>query len=232
VRVVRVGVFADVPRAGGGTDGANRAAGRPQGGGGKSALVHAGDRRLRARQPLPRVGQKRHQAAAAGRQLRGKAAAPRTHSVLRFQRTRRLRPLSCKSSPKFAFFKLKKISQIFLKNNFNLQISLSSVRPASATEPEMMAALRPLHAKFHKWHISSPYSLYLQISDKSVRREVIIEGSNSIKGPWMEYNFRYKPGNVNRSLPVISELLFSNFLFVKKILVTLKNLLLPNIDGM
>lgn len=96
----------------------------------------------------------------------------------------------------------------------------------------MMAALRPLHAKFHKWHISSPYSLYLQISDKSVRREVIIEGSNSIKGPWMEYNFRYKPGNVNRSLPVISELLFSNFLFVKKILVTLKNLLLPNIDGM
>jgi len=35
------------------------------------------------------------------------------------------------------------------------------------------------------------------------RPEVIIEGSNSMDGPWEEYNFFYKPGNVARRLPFV-----------------------------
>ncbi|CAB3382796.1 Hypothetical predicted protein [Cloeon dipterum] len=82
-------------------------------------------------------------------------------------------------------------------------VSFSVIRPPSATEPQMMVALRPIYAQVHKWHLTSPYSMYLQIDDKIVRKEIVIEGSNSLKGPWAEFNFRYKPGNVNRSLPII-----------------------------
>lgn len=32
------------------------------------------------------------------------------------------------------------------------------------------------------------------------RSEIIIAGSNSVDGPWKEYEFIYKPGNVNGSL--------------------------------
>lgn len=38
------------------------------------------------------------------------------------------------------------------------------------------------------------------------RPEVIIEGANDLKGPWYEYNFKYKPGNVNSSLPIVGKL--------------------------
>jgi hypothetical protein len=39
------------------------------------------------------------------------------------------------------------------------------------------------------------------------RPEVILEGSNHIDGPWLEYNFLYKPGNVNTSLPFVGTFL-------------------------
>jgi len=38
------------------------------------------------------------------------------------------------------------------------------------------------------------------------RPEVVIEGSDSIEGPWKEYEFLYKPGNVNNSLPFVGEI--------------------------
>lgn len=38
------------------------------------------------------------------------------------------------------------------------------------------------------------------------RPEVVIEGSDSIEGPWKEYEFLYKPGNVNNSLPFVGKI--------------------------
>lgn len=38
------------------------------------------------------------------------------------------------------------------------------------------------------------------------RPEVVIEGSDNIEGPWKEYEFLYKPGNVNNSLPFVGEI--------------------------
>jgi hypothetical protein len=35
------------------------------------------------------------------------------------------------------------------------------------------------------------------------RPEIILEGSENVEGPWLEYNFLYKPGNVNHSLPFV-----------------------------
>ena len=44
------------------------------------------------------------------------------------------------------------------------------------------------------------------------RPEVIIEGGDSIDGPWKEYEFLYKPGNVNNSLPFVGEKLCEKLL--------------------
>jgi Lipase maturation factor len=37
------------------------------------------------------------------------------------------------------------------------------------------------------------------------RPEVVIEGSNSMEGPWKEYEFKYKPGNVKRLMPMVGK---------------------------
>lgn len=53
------------------------------------------------------------------------------------------------------------------------------------------------------------------------RPEVIIEGSDSIEGPWKEYGFLYKPGNVNKTLPFVGEIrniltyLYIHYLYIR-----------------
>ena len=37
------------------------------------------------------------------------------------------------------------------------------------------------------------------------RPEVILEGSDNTNGPWKEYNFLYKPGNVSETPPVVGK---------------------------
>lgn len=58
-------------------------------------------------------------------------------------------------------------------------------------------------------HISNSYGLFRRMTGVDGRPEVVIEGSDSIEGPWKEYEFLYKPGNVNNSLPFVGEI-FSN----------------------
>lgn len=49
------------------------------------------------------------------------------------------------------------------------------------------------------------YKLYKSLNSINGRPEIIIEGANNIEGPWNEYNFLYKPGNVNNSLPFVGK---------------------------
>lgn len=37
------------------------------------------------------------------------------------------------------------------------------------------------------------------------RPEVILEGANSLDGPWVEYEFPYKPGSLDRMPPYVSK---------------------------
>jgi len=39
------------------------------------------------------------------------------------------------------------------------------------------------------------------------RPEVIVEGSNSTDGDWLEYQFPYKPGDVYRRPPVVGNVI-------------------------
>lgn len=50
-------------------------------------------------------------------------------------------------------------------------------------------------------HIVGSYGLFRRMTGVGGRPEVIIEGSDNAGGPWKEYHFMYKPGNVTQSPP-------------------------------
>ncbi|XP_076628349.1 lipase maturation factor 2 [Colletes latitarsis] len=64
--------------------------------------------------------------------------------------------------------------------------------------------LKQIHAKVEPFRLVNSYGLFRRMTGVEGRREVIIEGSNNIDGPWKEYEFLYKPGNVNNSLPFVA----------------------------
>ncbi|KYQ50071.1 Lipase maturation factor 2 [Trachymyrmex zeteki] len=64
--------------------------------------------------------------------------------------------------------------------------------------------LTRLHSKVDHLHIINSYGLFRRMTGVEGRPEVVIEGSDSIEGPWKEYEFLYKPGNVNNSLPFVA----------------------------
>ncbi|KAJ8669667.1 hypothetical protein QAD02_000926 [Eretmocerus hayati] len=66
------------------------------------------------------------------------------------------------------------------------------------------AQLKQLHTQVDHLHLVNSYGLFRKMTGVDGRPEVIIEGSNSIEGPWKEYHFLYKPGNVNNSLPFVA----------------------------
>ena len=48
-------------------------------------------------------------------------------------------------------------------------------------------------------HIVGSYGLFRRMTGVGGRPEVIIEGSDNPGGPWKEYHFMYKPGNVTEA---------------------------------
>ncbi|XP_043273217.1 lipase maturation factor 2-like [Venturia canescens] len=64
--------------------------------------------------------------------------------------------------------------------------------------------LKNVYAKLDNLDIINEYGLFQRMTGVGGRPEIIIEGSNNIDGPWKEYEFLYKPGNVNNSLPFVA----------------------------
>lgn len=66
--------------------------------------------------------------------------------------------------------------------------------------------MRTLYNRLHKLRAVNEYGLFPKMTGIDGRLEIILEGANNIDGPWREYNFLYKPGNVNHSLPFVGKL--------------------------
>lgn len=84
------------------------------------------------------------------------------------------------------------------------QVPLSALH--SATNATVSPSLRTIHNRLGKLHIVNDYVLFPKIVGDNGRPEIVLEGANNIEGPWQEYHFLYKPGNVNHSLPFVGEL--------------------------
>ncbi|XP_012062776.1 PREDICTED: lipase maturation factor 2-like [Atta cephalotes] len=74
----------------------------------------------------------------------------------------------------------------------------------NSTMIDHLTPLTRLHSKVDHLHITNRYGLFSRMTGVDGRPEIVIEGSDSIEGPWKEYEFLYKPGNVNNSLPFVA----------------------------
>eukprot|EP00095_Tigriopus_kingsejongensis_P005510 maker-scaffold1966_size23764-snap-gene-0.6 protein:Tk05510 transcript:maker-scaffold1966_size23764-snap-gene-0.6-mRNA-1 annotation:"lipase maturation factor 2-like" len=54
-----------------------------------------------------------------------------------------------------------------------------------------------LNQQLHHLHLTSSYGLFRSMTGVGGRPEVVLEGANSLQGPWQEYHFLYKPGSLN-----------------------------------
>lgn len=78
---------------------------------------------------------------------------------------------------------------------------ISLVPVANST---IISQIKQVHDKVDHLRLVNSYGLFRRMTGTDGRPEVIIEGSNDIEGPWKDYEFLYKPGNVNNSLPFVA----------------------------
>lgn len=90
-------------------------------------------------------------------------------------------------------------------------VNLSGLHPSvNQTIPH---DLKLFYNKLVPYKISNSYVLPKELINFESRKEIIIQGANDIKGPWNEYQFLYKPGNVNATPPIIG-LYFIKHIFI------------------
>ncbi|EFA12890.2 lipase maturation factor 2 [Tribolium castaneum] len=85
---------------------------------------------------------------------------------------------------------------------FASTVPLASLHTASNST--VHPSVRTVYNRLHKLHAVNQYGLFPKMMGVDGRPEVILEGSDNVEGPWLEYNFLYKPGNVNHSLPFVA----------------------------
>ncbi|CAH1981690.1 unnamed protein product [Acanthoscelides obtectus] len=81
-------------------------------------------------------------------------------------------------------------------------VPLASLHPASNST--MQPNVRTVYNRLHKIHALNQYGLFPKMTGVDGRPEIILEGADNVEGPWKEYNFLYKPGNVNHSMPFVA----------------------------
>ncbi|KAK3928755.1 Lipase maturation factor 2 [Frankliniella fusca] len=83
-----------------------------------------------------------------------------------------------------------------------------SIVPFSSLHPSgnstVLPEVRQWYSQTKHLNLVDTYGLFRRMTGVEGRPEVVIEGSNSIEGPWKEYNFLYKPGNINSTLPFVA----------------------------
>ncbi|CAG9770725.1 unnamed protein product [Ceutorhynchus assimilis] len=85
---------------------------------------------------------------------------------------------------------------------FSSSTAILSLHPK--TNSTVIPVLRTSYNRLHKARIVNQYNLFPKIQGVEGRPEIILEGADNLEGPWKEYNFLYKPGNVNHSLPFVA----------------------------
>lgn len=75
------------------------------------------------------------------------------------------------------------------------------------TNQRLWPVFRNLYEHTSDLQLTSGYGLFRRMTGVGGRPEVILEGANSLDGPWVEYEFPYKPGRLDRMPPFVSKLL-------------------------
>ncbi|XP_067044507.1 lipase maturation factor 2-like [Acropora muricata] len=72
------------------------------------------------------------------------------------------------------------------------------------TKSDLWPIIHRWKQKTDSFELVNAYGLFRSMTGVGGRPEVVIEGSNDLDGPWLEYHFRYKPGNLSGPPPVVA----------------------------
>jgi len=103
---------------------------------------------------------------------------------------------------KGGFNKVKSLFSVLSYGLICLALFSITLVPYSSLHKETNQALpeqlRDAYAKTSRYHLTSSYGLFRRMTGTDGGRpEVILEYANDLKGPWEEYQFLYKPGNLS-----------------------------------
>jgi len=82
---------------------------------------------------------------------------------------------------------------------FGLSLPSYSGQLDRATYDRVPKVFKAWDRGLDRLHLTSSYGLFRRMTGVGGRPEVVIEGSDQLHGPWVEYDFMYKPGNVSRA---------------------------------
>jgi len=82
---------------------------------------------------------------------------------------------------------------------FGLSLPSYSGQLDRATYDRVPREFKQWDRRLQPLHLTSSYGLFRSMTGVGGRPEVIIEGSDELHGPWAEYEFLYKPGNISRA---------------------------------
>ncbi|KAF2355590.1 Lipase maturation factor, partial [Trinorchestia longiramus] len=107
---------------------------------------------------------------------------------------------------------LRKLSSFFTTLGYCLLAGLLfavSLVPYTSLDQETQRELSPQLTRAYsvlseRLHLTSSYGLFRSMTGVGGRPEVVLEGANDVAGPWLEYEFPYKPGSVYRAPPVVA----------------------------
>ncbi|CAH1155261.1 unnamed protein product [Phaedon cochleariae] len=86
---------------------------------------------------------------------------------------------------------------------FSSTVPLASLHPSSNST--IHPTVRSAYNRLHKLRAVNQYGqMFVKLPSGAGRSEIVFEGANNADGPWSEYSFLYKPGNVNLSLPFVA----------------------------
>ncbi|XP_048584613.1 lipase maturation factor 2 isoform X2 [Nematostella vectensis] len=72
------------------------------------------------------------------------------------------------------------------------------------TKSKLPSSFRGWYKQTKYLEVAHPYGLFRSMTGVGGRPEIIILGSNSTEGPWKEYDFLYKPGNIYAPPPFVA----------------------------
>jgi len=102
------------------------------------------------------------------------------------------------------FSKLKSVIMVLIycllgSAMFGLSLPSYSGQLDRATYDRVPKIFKQWDRRLGSLHLTSSYGLFRRMTGVGGRPEVIVEGSDDLHGPWLEYEFLYKPGNVSKA---------------------------------
>ncbi|CAL4069830.1 unnamed protein product, partial [Meganyctiphanes norvegica] len=72
------------------------------------------------------------------------------------------------------------------------------------TSQRVWPVFKSMYSQTDDFHLTSSYGLFRRMTGVDGRPEVILEGANDLNESWVEYEFSYKPGNVDEPLSFVA----------------------------